>query len=68
MSEEYVMPNFVTGKEEPLPNNDPSIPTEAWIEGWEAYMEYGHSVTNPYGISDANHQEWEDGWTAAKEN
>lgn len=65
---DYVMPNFITGKEEGLPKRDHDSPTEAWIEGWNDFMEYGPSATNPYGVSDANRQEWEDGFEAASTN
>lgn len=62
------MHNFITGKDEPIPQRNPNEPTQAWADGWEAYMNGAMSEDNPFEPHSQEHHDWEDGWMAAEDN
>ncbi len=53
------------GNEREMPERNYDEPSEAWVEGWNAYMYHGLSV-NPYEIGDFEYREWLDGYEAAE--
>jgi hypothetical protein len=62
--EKYVAFNFVTGKDEPIPDKDRNGLTSAWVEGWDCCMYNGLS-SNPYDQATLEGHDWQDGYDAA---
>jgi hypothetical protein len=66
MTEKWVMTNFITGKNETIPEKvTEEGPTIWWVEGWECYMQNGQS-DNPYEQGTTEYWEWMDGHEAAR--
>lgn len=61
----WLIHNFVTGEDEPLPQRDNSGPSVAWVEGWNCYMHNGLS-DNPYSPTSQEAIDWQDGYESAE--
>lgn len=72
MAEKWVIHNFITGKDVKIPPTDPNEPSQAWVDGWNACMEWMGDISdkpiNPYEQHTLEHHDWQDAWESAERN